>query len=69
MAETNGTAWMGKDIWDLSMMPETTLQNQETDQSERGEIQCHMFGASVRFHSGYEPKGSPGIASWMAPMI
>jgi hypothetical protein len=30
MAETTGTAWMGKDIWDLSMMPETTLQNQKT---------------------------------------
>ncbi|KAG7359209.1 hypothetical protein IV203_015798 [Nitzschia inconspicua] len=30
MAETNGTAWMGKSIWDLSMMPETTLENQNS---------------------------------------
>lgn len=30
MAETNGTAWMGKSIWDLSMMPETTFQNKDS---------------------------------------
>jgi hypothetical protein len=30
MAETNGTAWMGKGIWDLSMMPTTTFENQDS---------------------------------------
>ncbi|KAL3905102.1 MAG: hypothetical protein SGARI_004619 [Bacillariaceae sp.] len=30
MAETNGTAWMGQTLWDLSMMPDTTLQNKDS---------------------------------------